>query len=182
MKKTPFVYEDEALKTLSNQFHAEKLTLFELEGALEHCASCLNDLDFMKKAVFYGKGERLVPATTLHVLRASIDNMELANGEHLIHGIIGVATEAGELLEALLTCIQERTPIDKVNLKEEIGDVFWYLAVLAKACGTNFDEIQRTNIAKLRARFPNDFSEHDAIERNLETERAILEGKQGEDC
>lgn len=170
----PFNYQTEALQTLSNQFHDEKVSIGALETHIEDAVVNLGFLDDMKKAIFYGKGDEYSPDPDLCILRDQLA-ADPKTGEHIIHGIIGVATEAGELLEALLLCIKEGTPIDKVNLKEEIGDVFWYLAVLAHACGTNFEEIQRTNIAKLRARFPNKFTEYDAQNRNLAVERAILE-------
>ena len=177
----PFNYEAEALQTLSNQFHDEKVSLSKFVSYIEMAAMELADLDDLKKAIFYGK------CSTQDLNRRSLSKFrdqvteDSKTGEHIIHGIIGIATEAGELLEALVTCAKEGTPIDKVNLKEEMGDVFWYMAVLAKACGTSFEEIQRTNIAKLRARFPNKFTEYDAQNRNLAVERAILEGS-CEDC
>lgn len=37
--------------------------------------------------------------------------------------------------------------------------MLWYLAVLAGECGLTLDDIAQANIAKLRARFPDGFSE-----------------------
>ena len=94
---------------------------------------------------------------------------------NIIHAIIGKATEAGELLEALYATAYRGETFDVVNAGEEIGDGFWYDALLARACGLTFDGIQRTNIAKLRHRFPNAFTEYDANNRDLFGERRILE-------
>ena len=98
-------------------------------------------------------------------------------GEKIIHGIIGVATESGELLDLLYRTLIQCETLDEVNLKEEMGDLFWYLAVLSDASGVSFDEVQQVNIAKLRARYPNKFTEFDAANRNLSNERSILESK-----
>mgnify|MGYP001197215003 FL=1 len=47
--------------------------------------------------------------------------------QRVLHGVMGIGTEVGELLEAFN---MNETPIDLVNLKEEIGDAYWYLAIL----------------------------------------------------
>ena len=39
----------------------------------------------------------------------------------------------------------------------------------------SFEHAMKVNIEKLRARYPNKFSEHDAVNRDLKTERQILE-------
>jgi NTP pyrophosphatase (non-canonical NTP hydrolase) len=97
---------------------------------------------------------------------------------HLLHGSIGIATESGEILDAIKKHIYYGKPLDKVNLKEEIGDVLWYCALLLRNLDSSFEEVAETNIKKLRARFGDKFSEFDAQNRDLETERAILEGRQ----
>ncbi len=174
------------------------------------------------------------------------------------HALTGIATEIGELVEAVV--INKTT--DKVNLHEEIGDVWWYLAILAHqldvikpishVCdtflaadeytiapdhpafslpgallcmsydlGNAFDVVKRriyynatdtapksswslvsasaiamatrllditshakanlrkiwaTNIDKLATRYPDKFSEHDALHRDENAERGVLEG------
>lgn len=93
---------------------------------------------------------------------------------NVIHAIIGKATEAGELLEAL-SAAAEGEAFDAVNALEEVGDGFWYDALLLRAIGSNFGEAQSVNIAKLRRRFPNAFTEFDANNRDLFEERKILE-------
>ena len=66
-------------------------------------------------------------------------------------------------------------PLDEVNLKEEVGDLLWYIAIICDELNTSFDEIMSTNIEKLRARYGGKFSEVKALNGNLQTERAILE-------
>lgn len=93
----------------------------------------------------------------------------------LLHGGIGIATESGEILDQLKKHIYYGKPLDRVNLKEEIGDVLWYCALLLRELDSSFEEVAETNIKKLRARFGDQFSEYDAQHRDLVKERSILE-------
>lgn len=93
----------------------------------------------------------------------------------LFHYFVGVGTEAGELLDAIKKSIVYGKPLDKVNLKEEIGDVFWYLARACDYLGFTFEEVMDVNINKLKARYGEKFTEDAAINRDLEKERQVLE-------
>lgn len=93
----------------------------------------------------------------------------------LLHGALGVATEAGELLDVIKKNHAYGRELDHTNIREEIGDVLWYLALLARATGTSLDTIAEANVAKLRARYPNRYNHHHALNRNLAAERATLE-------
>jgi hypothetical protein len=64
---------------------------------------------------------------------------------------------------------------DVVNIKEELGDQEWYKAILVDAIGANMEAIQDRVIEKLRARYPEKYTDEAAINRDLVTERAILE-------
>lgn len=94
----------------------------------------------------------------------------------MLHGAIGLSTEAGELLDALKRAVFYGEPIDRTNLVEELGDLEWYMAVLREALGVTQDEVQRRNIEKLRARYPEKFTTYHALNRDLEKERTVLEG------
>lgn len=100
----------------------------------------------------------------------------LARQGRLIHGALGVSTEAGELLDALKKHVYYDKPLDTVNVIEEAGDILWYLAIILAAAGSNFDEAMTRNIEKLRNRYPDGFTKQGALERNLEAERKALEG------
>lgn len=171
-------YIEEANSTASNQYHGDLVARRELKSALIQAIDALIRLDHVKKALFYGK---VHPTLASHEIRENcytVPMRNLHNGMHpaidSFHGIIGIATEAGELLEALYKAIEDDTPVDNINLIEETGDVFWYVAVLAKAQGFTFEDAQARNIAKLRERYPEKFNEHDATARNLEAERKVL--------
>ena len=95
----------------------------------------------------------------------------------VLHGALGISTEAGEILDAVKKSIFYGKPFDLVNLQEEIGDCFWYLAILAKEAGMSFEDIMAQNIAKLKARYPDKFTEEKALNRDLEGERSVLEDR-----
>ena len=98
------------------------------------------------------------------------------NTLRLLHGAMGLVTESAEFLDGLKKYLFYGKPIDKVNLKEECGDLFWYLAILADEMGeANFTNMLQQNIAKLRVRYPEKFSETAAQVRNLDAERKVLE-------
>lgn len=102
-----------------------------------------------------------------------IDNKTM----RLLHGALGVCTEAGELLDALKKKVMYGKDIDYVNVKEEVGDILWYLAIILDETGSSFDEVMQVNIAKLKKRYPDKFTSEAAINRDVEAERKVLEGQ-----
>lgn len=183
-QRKQFDYIGEAMVTLSDSWHGSEVSAELFRHVVEEVVKNLKYLDAIKKALFYGRAlpEQLVTLSKhLDPIGVSMESLpqwfkDDIFGEHVIHGIIGVATEAGELLEALQVVTKKGEEFDEVNLKEEVGDAFWYCAILADACGFTFEDSQRINIAKLRERYAGKFREFDAINRNVAEERKILEG------
>ena len=93
----------------------------------------------------------------------------------LLHGACGIATEGGELLDAMKKHIFYGKEIDTVNIVEEVGDLMWYCAVILDELGLEFEDVMEKNINKLQARYNDKFTESSANTRDLETERNILE-------
>jgi NTP pyrophosphatase (non-canonical NTP hydrolase) len=94
----------------------------------------------------------------------------------LLHSAMGVATEAGELLDAIKKALFYGKELDTVNFSEEMFDVMWYLAIGVHELRTSFEEGMDVNIAKLKARYGEKFDAARALKRDLKTERGILEG------
>lgn len=93
----------------------------------------------------------------------------------VLHSIIGIATESGELVDAVVKHLEYDKPLDRTNVLEEIGDLNWYQAIAVDSLNADWEQIQETNIAKLKARYPEKFTSENAINRDLEAERKILE-------
>lgn len=103
--------------------------------------------------------------------------IKMRAGEHsrLLHAAMGMVTESGEFMDALKKAIIYGKPLDKVNLAEELGDQMWYIAVACDALGVPLGNVMGRNVAKLRARYPEKYSNECALNRDLEKERGILE-------
>lgn len=91
------------------------------------------------------------------------------------HAVMGAVTESGELMDAVKKSKIYGRALDRVNLVEEVGDIMWYLAILADELGVSFEDIWEKNINKLRQRYPEKYSDERAENRDVATERKILE-------
>lgn len=66
--------------------------------------------------------------------------------------MLGLAGESGEVFELIKRHYRDGVPFDREKLKKEVGDVLWYVAMLATDLGLSLDEIAAANVAKLRDR------------------------------
>jgi NTP pyrophosphatase (non-canonical NTP hydrolase) len=91
------------------------------------------------------------------------------------HAAWGLVDEVGEIAKALKKEHAYGKVVDVTNLIEEIGDCQWFIALMCRALGVSLEEVAKRNIAKLSARYPERFTQERALNRDLLTERAILE-------
>lgn len=173
MPTTNQQYIEDCHRTLSLQFEGANLKAEELLGTIQALIEHSNNLDYFKKALFYGK--QTICLESAEHFGQSVNCQFGSINPVIIHGIIGKVTESIELLEALMNAVKTGQPLDLVNIKEEVGDGFWYDAILAKACGFTFEQAQHANIAKLATRYPEKFTSELAENRDLKTEREVLE-------
>jgi NTP pyrophosphatase (non-canonical NTP hydrolase) len=94
----------------------------------------------------------------------------------LIHAFLGLASEVGEVADALKKHIIYGKALDEVNILEEGGDLEWYVALMLTAVKKTMEECMQKNIDKLRARYGDKFSQAAALTRDLDKERKALEG------
>lgn len=80
----------------------------------------------------------------------------------LSHAAMGIASEAGEIVD----CIKKRTiyaqDLNLPHLIEELGDIEFFLSQLRSCVNITRDEILTANIAKLSKRYPNGYTDSDA--------------------
>jgi NTP pyrophosphatase (non-canonical NTP hydrolase) len=171
---------DNCLVTCSNTFGATQVSHELLVKSLNDIVAAAENSEAVKKALYYGK-----QPIQLNYEFTGKDPLAtvLYNGvtPEILHGVIGIAGEAGELVEAVLkslTAKETDTYIDKTNLKEEIGDIMWYMSILIDAIGSSYEEICTMNTAKLKARYPEMFSSESAINRDVDNERKVLEASE----
>lgn len=162
----------DAMRTASDAYYGEKISKDVFISYLEQLKIIGEDLDRIKKTLFYGK-----PPTEYAECWDPTD-INCAEDDWVkietIHGILGVITEAAELGDQLINILSGED-VDVHNIHEESGDVKWYLAMLARARGDAWDADEKTVIAKLKARYPDKFTEEHAKNRDLAKERKIIE-------
>ena len=76
-----------------------------------------------------------------------------------------VAVRAGLTVDGLKKNVFHAHPLDKEKLKKELGDLCWYVAVLADRCGLTLSEVVEANVEKLRLRYPSGFEAERSINR-----------------
>lgn len=86
----------------------------------------------------------------------------------LTNGALGLAGEAGEVVDLIKKHVQYNKPLDLDEVREELGDLLWYVALIIYDLDLTFEEIMAKNIDKLDMRFPKMFSEEAAIQRQDE--------------
>ena len=172
-------YKTLANRTLSDDiFYGEKVDYADIQSAMRNVIAATKELDKIKKLLFYGKG-----TCTVGYKGCRLENKtrKLSVEErHILHGAIGMATEAGEVLECIDKALYSffngsGFEIDKPNLIEEVGDCSWYEAAIAKGLSCEMKDFQIANIKKLSVRYPEKFTTALANNRNLEAERKSLE-------
>lgn len=95
----------------------------------------------------------------------------------LLHAAMGMCTEAGEFIDALKKHIFYGKALDHINLIEEVGDMTWYERIAMRVLKATYFHALSRNVAKLKTRFPDKFTEANAINRDLDKERIVLSGK-----
>lgn len=76
-----------------------------------------------------------------------------------LHLYAGLMAEVGELAAITQKCLRGHTDVvDIEDETDEIGDVLWYLSVIAETRGYILDEIAENNLKKLERRHGKDES------------------------
>ena len=96
--------------------------------------------------------------------QAILDGMSPTKAE-LLHSAIGISGEAGELLDAIKKHVFYGKPLDRANVIEELGDIEFYLQMMRTAFGVDCREVIEANVSKLSKRYPQGYTDRDAIER-----------------
>lgn len=81
-------------------------------------------------------------------------------------GGLGLAGEAGEVVDILKKHLHHGHPLDAAKVSKELGDVLWYVALIADRCGLNLNDVAKENVEKLKRRYPAGFSSAASINRS----------------
>ena len=90
------------------------------------------------------------------------DALRTAKGEpheRVLEAALGLAGEAGEVADLVKKRNFHGHEVTPEKLAEELGDVLWYIAIMADAIGFTLEDVAAANVAKLEARYPDGFDE-----------------------
>ena len=78
---------------------------------------------------------------------------------------LGLTGESGEVADEIKKWLFHGHRIDRMAIKNELGDVFHYLAGLSSILGFSLEDVAQANIDKLNMRYPDGFNSEDSIKR-----------------
>ncbi len=87
------------------------------------------------------------------------------NAGDLVCAIFGLTGEGGEVADIVKKQIFHGHMFDVDEIKKELGDVMWYVAMCCNVLNISLDDVMQGNIDKLRKRYPDGFSEQASINR-----------------
>lgn len=90
--------------------------------------------------------------------------------DDITHMLQGMSTEVGELTDPFKKKLAYKKEVDYQNVKEEIGDLLWYISNLCNILDFDMGELADANIKKLMKRYPDKFTEEKALNRNIKHE------------
>ena len=70
---------------------------------------------------------------------------------------LGLTGEAGEVADEVKKCLYQGREWDSAKIIEKLGDVMWYVALMAEYFGASLDFVMEYNIDKLQKRYPDGF-------------------------
>ena len=114
-------------------------------AALGFIVGASDELDAIKKVCIYNKEN---PAVNLHVSGPYKAADVTVDQAHLLHMTVGVVGEAGELADAIGKHIVG-DELDVENVREEVGDLLFYLQGIIGHLGISLEEVIMANKAKL---------------------------------
>ncbi len=81
-------------------------------------------------------------------------------GDNIVYPTLGLAGEAGEVANQVKKVLRDDNGVITAErfgeLVSELGDVLWYLAMIAKELDVPLEDIARWNLQKLSRRAQND--------------------------
>ena len=99
-------------------------------------------------------------------LAARTLNPALSRDQRLLDAAAGLAEEAGEVLGLVRKHLFMDHPIDVARATIELGDALWCLTAAAGALGVPLEQVASANIAKLRKRYPDGYSDAKSVQRD----------------
>lgn len=127
--------------------------------------------DRLKASLIYGAKNKEFAYDVFPAPKYPLKPSEL----EMLHAILGIISEGGELLEMFFNRKNAGKPIDRTNGLEEAGDLQWFMQLLTHSLQSTQEEVMHMNIKKLHERFGDSYSDINGLVRDHEKERELLE-------
>lgn len=135
-----------------------------LQSYVMQAVRASDNLDAGKKYAIYNDDQYGLSA--LHFGQDRFKDFTITpNQAELLHAAIGIAGEAGELLDTVRKHVFDGQPLDRENAIEELGDLCFYMEAAFQAIGHDRKWVEIYNMAKLSKRYESGYSDKAAIER-----------------
>lgn len=90
--------------------------------------------------------------------RESRKTWSLIETDHpIVYPTLGLANEAGEVAGKVKKIFRDKggfiSDADREALKQELGDVLWYLTQICTELGLSLEDVAESNITKLASRY-----------------------------
>ncbi|MCR1933545.1 nucleoside triphosphate pyrophosphohydrolase family protein [Clostridium tepidum] len=87
--------------------------------------------------------------------------------DQLINGVMGLNGEAGEVIDIVKKYLYQGHELNKNKIIDELGDVLWYINLIANSINMSLEHIAKYNISKLEKRYPKGcFRVEDSVNRS----------------
>lgn len=87
-------------------------------------------------------------------------------GRSFMNAALGISGEAGEVCDIIKKAVYQGHEMDTDHIVEELGDLMWYVALMAYMCGETLDGVMQKNVDKLWKRYPDGFSTERSVNRD----------------
>ncbi len=91
----------------------------------------------------------------------------------ILHTMIGLSGEIGEIQEHIKKWIFHGKPLDKTKLLNEFGDSLWYQANALRLLGLDLSSVLTANHIKLTTRYPNGRSKNYTLNSRNEDQEEL---------
>ena len=98
--------------------------------------------------------------TTFQRAARETSQLRLGGPQAAIAPMLGLASETGSILNVYKKYLRDGIDLaaNREFLREELGDLLWYVAAVATACGLDLEEIAEANLRRTRDRYPTERS------------------------
>lgn len=82
--------------------------------------------------------------------------LRLGGPHSAVAPMLGLASETGAILNVYKKYLRDGIDLvaNREFLREELGDLLWYVAAVATACGLDLEDVALANLARTRDRYP----------------------------